>query len=353
MADDIDYKIIERQLAILMTNSVAFSSKLYDLFVSSTPMDIEFNVWTSVDSFETITVPNRAKGNIPASYGIGSPEGEIEASYGSIYLDQSDGSIYIKTTLDGSDGWLKLITQTDMEGHDRSTTAHDGVLAKIDGAYANGLPRQFIVADAIDGVPHESDDLHDGTYYAINKGSLFKLLGGLENLRTEDKTDVVSAINEVSESSNYDAGCAVNGVKNTFSNNAAFISVIDDEQAEHSLVLSAPFVVTSPAGKKYTFTENMTISLSATGMRDDQINSIYLDLDPDELGHIGKVVIRPGLFHKQARRPYILSEGDGWLDTSSVPYRFVSIEMNEFDKLVEVERNYVFLGEIEQNTGDN
>ena len=99
MADEIDYKIIERQLAILMTNSVAFSSKLYDMFVSSTPMDIEFNVWTSVDEYETITVPNRAKGNIPASYGKGSPEGQVEASYGSIYLDQEDGSVYIKTTM--------------------------------------------------------------------------------------------------------------------------------------------------------------------------------------------------------------------------------------------------------------
>ena len=55
MADELDYKIIERQLAILMTNSVAFSSKLYDMFVSSTPMDIEFNVWTAVDEYETIT----------------------------------------------------------------------------------------------------------------------------------------------------------------------------------------------------------------------------------------------------------------------------------------------------------
>ena len=90
MADELDYKIIEKQLAILMTNSVAYASKLYDMFVSSTPMNIEFNVWTGVDTFETITVPNRAKGNIPASYGEGSPEGIISSSYGSIYLDLSD-----------------------------------------------------------------------------------------------------------------------------------------------------------------------------------------------------------------------------------------------------------------------
>ena len=80
--DDINYNIIQRQLAILMTNSVAFSSKLYDMFVTSTPMDIEFNVWTSTNKFETITVPNRAKGNIPASYGEGSPLFERQTDFG-------------------------------------------------------------------------------------------------------------------------------------------------------------------------------------------------------------------------------------------------------------------------------
>lgn len=352
MADEIDYKIIERQLAILMTNSVAFSSKLYDMFVSSTPMDIEFNVWTAVDEFETITVPNRAKGNIPASYGKGSPEGEVESSYGSIYLDQEDGSVYIKTTLEGTDGWLKIITNTDLSGHDRSTSAHDGVLAKIDGAYANGLPNTFIVADAIEDVTHESDELDD-SYYAVNKGSLFKLLGGLENLKTEDKSNIVNAINEVSTASNYDAGCAVSGVKNTFSNNAAFMSLVKNEQGEYSLVLSAPFIVTSPAGEKYTFTEDIIVSLIDIGIQNGKIYSIYLDLDPDEFGNIGKVVVLGGLCHKQARRPYILSEGEGWLDTSSVPYRFVAVEKDEYDKLVEVEHNYVFLGELEQDMGDD
>ena len=352
MADEIDYKIIERQLAILMTNSVAFSSKLYDMFVSSTPMDIEFNVWTSVDEYETITVPNRAKGNIPASYGKGSPDGQVEASYGSIYLDQEDGSVYIKTTLEGPDGWLKIVTDSDLESHDRSLSAHDGTLAKIDGAYANGLPNTFIVADAIEGVEHETEEFDD-SYYAVNKGSLFKLLGGLDNLRTEDKTDIVSAINEISIASNYDACCAIDGVKNTFSNNAAFMSLIKDEVGEYSLVLSAPFVVTSPSGKKYTFTEDITVNLIDAGIQSGKIYSIYLDLDPDELGNIGKIRVLGGLFHKQARRPYILSEGDGWLDTSSVPYRFISIEKDEYDKLVEVERNYVYLGELEQDMGDD
>lgn len=355
MADELDYKIIERQLAILMTNSVAFASKLYDMFVSSTPMDIEFNVWTAVDEFETITVPNRAKGNIPASYGEGAPEGQVEASYGSIYLDQEDGSVYIKATLEGSEGWLKIITDIDLNNHDRSTAAHDGILAKIDGAYANGIPSTFIVADAIEGVEHESEELND-EYYAVNKGSLFKLLGGLKNLRTEDKTDVVSAINEVSEASNFDACCAISGSKNVFSNNAAFMSIFKDENDDYSLKLSAPFVVTSPSGKKYTFKKDIVKKLADAGVQDGKICSIYLSIEKsigsDEI--VGRIEIKNnGLFYRQARRPYILSEKDGWLDTSSAPYRFVIIEKNEYNKLVEVEKDYVYLGELEQDMGDN
>lgn len=352
MADEIDYKIIERQLAILMTNSVAFASKLYDMFVSSTPMDIEFNVWTALDEFETITVPNRAKGNIPASYGNGSPEGEIEASYGTMYLDQEDGSVYIKTTLEGSDGWLKIVTETDLKNHNLSISAHDGVLAKIDGAYANGEANTFIVADAIEGVEHTSDELDD-EYYAVNKGSLFKLLGGLENLRTEDTTNIVNAINEVSESSNYDVACLVNGVKNTFSNNAASMALDKDEYGEYSLTITAPFVAISPDNKKHTFTDNITVNLVDAGIKDGKIYSIYLDLDPDEFGNIGKVVISEGSFRRQSRRPYILSEGDGWLDTNSSPYRFILIQKDEYGKLIEVEKNYAYVGELEQDIGDN
>lgn len=341
MADEIDYKIIERQLAILMTNSVAFSSKLYDLFVSTTPMDIEVNVWTSVDTFETITIPNRAKGNIPASYGYGTPEGDIEASYGSIYLDREDGSIYIKTTLDGSLGWLKLITEADMDIHNKSKSSHDGTLAKIDGAYANGTANTFIVADAVEDVPHESEELTD-EYYAINKGSLFKLLGGLENLETDDKTTIVNAINEVASSVNYDACCVVSGAKHTFTNNSAYLTIVTDESNKKSLKVITPIIVTAPSGKKYTVATALQQDLEGAGVLNDVNYSIYLNIDDM------KLVILAGEFYKQSTRPFVLSEKDGWLDTSSSPYRFFIIEQNEIGSLIEVEKNYVYLGKLEQ-----
>lgn len=340
--DDINYDIIQRQLAILMTNSVAYSSKMYDMFVSSTPMDIEFNVWTSVDTFETITVPNRAKGNIPASYGEGSPEGSVEASYGSIYIDQSDNSIYIKITDEGSTGWLQLVTSDDLTAHDRSPLAHDGILAKIDGAYANGVYSTFKVADPV-------DDLD-----AVNKGSLDTLLGGLDSLTTENKNSVVEAINEVSEASNFDAGCVVSGITNLYTNFAAFLSVYLNENSQYVLELTPPIVVTLPDGTKHTVTETRTANLINSGVLYNRKYCIYLDLDTDSLtSQADSLVIIEGRYKRQARKPYVLAEGDGWLDTGAPPYRFVLIEKDDDGNLVEVEKNYVYLGELVQKRDSN
>lgn len=350
MANDENYKIIEKQLAILMTNSVAFASKLYDMFVSTVPMDIEFNIWTGVDTFETITIPNRAKGNIPANFGTGTPEGNVDASYGAIYIDQEDNSVYIKVTIDGTDGWKKIITDSDLLAHDRSKLAHDGILAKIDGAYANGVPHTFIVADAIEGVPHETSELNED-YYAVNKGSLFKLLGGLENLNTEDKTNIVSAINEVLDANQYDSGCAISGNVNIFTNESALMSIITDELGESTLVLSAPFVVNSPSGRKYTFNENIEVNLINAGVKAGNTYSIFLDVSLDDFGNRGRIIVLPGKYYKQARKPYVFSLNDCWLDTGCVPYKLLQVELDDFGNLTEVEKDYVYLGTLTQDTG--
>lgn len=335
--NEIDYDIIQRQLAILMTNSVAYSSKLYDMFVSTTPMDIEFNVWTSVDHFETITVPNRAKGNIPASYGSGSPEGVVEANYGTMYLDQDDGAVYIKTTLTGNTGWLRIMTEDDLEDHNRNKTSHDGTLAKIDGAYANGIYNTFKVADPV-------EDLD-----AVNKGSLDKLLGGLDNLTTESKTDIVGAINEAREASLLDAGCAVDGLSNTYTNYSALLSVILNENSEFVLSLNTPCVLTASDGQKFTITERDELNLINSGVLYNRLYQVYYDLEINELTgkHRGLTIVE-GTYRKQARKPFVLAEGDGWFNTSSVPYKFILIERNEDGELIEVEKQYVFLGELEQ-----
>lgn len=328
MADEIDYKIIERQLAILMTNSVAFSSKLYDMFVSTTPMDIEFNIWTATDSFETITVPNRAKGNIPASYGNGDPNGVIDASYGTMYLNRDDGSMYIKTSLEGNNGWLKIITQNELSNHNRSEFAHEGKLAKMDGAYEGNTPSTFVVADVIDGVPHE-EGVHikvDPSYYAVNQGSLFKLLGGVDNITYKHRPDpendgltIVGAINDVAGMVSYDTGCVVRGGKNTLTNSSAFMYIEEAGDDGYKITLNASgnanhVRVMSPRGKMYDITSDIVgYTNQYTSIIPGVSYSIYLDLDEMT------IVTSAGKYYKQPIRPYVLKQYDCWLDTNSQP----------------------------------
>lgn len=49
---DIDHEKLQKQLAILMQNSTAFSSVMYKLLVTSEPMDVEVNVFTDENTFE-------------------------------------------------------------------------------------------------------------------------------------------------------------------------------------------------------------------------------------------------------------------------------------------------------------
>lgn len=320
---DIDYDIVQRQLGILMTNSVAFMSNLYDLFVSTTPMDITVRVWTSENTFETLVIPNRAKGNIPSQYGEGSPEGEVDGNYGSMYIDQSTGSVYIKLTLDGPDGWAKLITAADLIAHNMDQSAHNGVLAQVDG----DPDQTFEAADPV----LETD--------VVNKRSLDTLLGGLENLdvllNTEaDKRNVVDAINETVEMIAYDKACAVNGPKNALTNKAALMYIEIDENNNNRLVVSSPLVCVSAEGKKKTYSTDVTFNLETLIYG---TYSIFMDLTNDE------VVMIEGDYIMSSTTPNFMAPGDSWLDLGSAPYTIKTLQ-DDFSFVNH--DDYAYLGQI-------
>lgn len=326
---EFDHDKLQRQLGILMTNSTSFMSKLYDLFVSSVPMDIEIKVWTGDEDnlkFETITIPNRAKGSIPALYGKGSPEGVVEASYGTLYIDEDYQSVYIKTTIQDTVGWVQVITSEDMDAHNLDASAHDGVLAYVHGDIAN----YFEVADL------EDDCDYDGNY-AVNKNSLFKLLGGLPNLLTEDKTDIVSAINETVLTNNFDTGCVVSGASIKVDNYPDFMTCND---ATKSLILVAPFVLTSAKGVKKTIKTKIVYDLVANNLSYGTYHVFY-DLDTDEL------VFKTGDYYMSSNRPYYMGLNDVWFNTGYAPYSMNVLSCDTVLKKVEmVEVNYAYLGKL-------
>lgn len=322
--NQIDYDKVQRQLGILMTNSVSFMGNLYNLFVSTKPMDIEVRVWTSENTFETLMIPNRAKGNIPSQYGEGNPNGNVEANYGTTYIDQITGSVYIKTTLEGSEGWSKLITANELIAHDLDSSAHDGVLAKINGS----ADQTFECADPV----LDTD--------AVNKGSLFALLGGLENLKVllntpaEERT-IVEAINEVAELISDDRACAVSGALNVVTNRTALMYQEADDVNNQYLVITAPFTCISADGRKKYYTDDIRFNLETLIF--DTYN-IFIDIDTDELK------MYRGEYYKSPYLPPFMSTNDTWLNLGKTPYK---VEVVQDDLTREAHGGYAYLGRIE------
>lgn len=344
---ELDIDKIQRQLAVLMTNSTEIQRIMYDLFVTSTPMDVEIRVWTSENTFESIKVPNRAKGNIPAQFGGENPEGTIEASYGTLYYNEVDGKIYIKTTINGADGWEELVTQTALEYHNSlDPNAHEDTLAKVHGDSSI----EFNVAD----ITEMSDDS-----LAVNKGSLFRLLGGLDSLNTEDNSTIVNAINEVLEINNGDAPTvlSVNSLTavDVTSNKSRLLTLEPAGGDIYRIKILDPFIVldhkgvkhTCPAMSMETTVENFDVAVKST--RTKIKYSIFVSFEEaDKKDGQPVMVALPGDYYISIHRPYLMQEKDTWLDIGNTPYAMRVMERTSEGKLELVERNYVYLGSAEE-----
>ena len=345
---ELDIDKIQRQLAILMTNSVEFQSKMYDIFVSSTPMDVEVRVWTGENTFETMKVPNRAKGNIPAQFGGENPEGIIEASYGTVYFNETDGKLYIKTTISGADGWQEIITSAALEYHDKDDpNAHQNTLAKVHG----DENIEFKVADI---TPQSSD------YLAVNKGSLYELLGGLDGLKTEDKSSIVNAINEFIDINDADYPTVITvdpatAIDST-SNKSRLLMLEETTGGDYRVVIKEPFIVIDCNGSKHTCPRNMmiytnTFETTIKANRESNKYSIYVSFEPGDVDTEGnpKLIALPGEYYVSVHKPYLMQESDVWLDLGNTPYRVRMNRRNATSHQLElVERNYVFLGTAEE-----
>lgn len=320
---DIDHDKFQKQLAILMQNSTAFSSMMYKLLVTSEPMDVEVNVFTDENTFETITVPNRAKGSIPALYGEGLPEEVQTASYGALYIDLNSSNVYIKVTPTGTTGWLLLATEQNIKDHNNNSTAHEGYLAQVHGDSKN----YFEVADLV------ANDKFNGKY-AVNKDSLDAIVGDLKDAQVNDNSTIVAALNEVIELNNYDSACIASGGVRTMDGAAACI-ILDNG----ILKVVAPFIAVSTKGRKYEFTTQVTLNMNS---KDYAKYNIYLDLDKKAL------VLLTGTYEVSASRPYFMALDDCWLNISSAPYKFLKMEYAAASNSLNLsEKNYVFIGTID------
>lgn len=333
---------MQRELAILMTNSVELQNKMYDIFVNPNPAMVELRVWTD-EGFETFSVPNLALSRIPVITGEGSPLGTVSSAEGTIYIDSASETIYINTGRNKDDqgqsssGWVKLATADDIDSHNLSVEAHQGVLAPING----GKDTPFYVADT---------DKTSDPNLAVNVGSLDVILGHSGQIKTGDKQTLVDAINEILYTSEKECAVVVdtnlNRVQDTKKPKIFKVTISNDSTSSFSLSIDSGltvFTAIKADGTKYVC-ENARDIATRKNLTGSKILVYLKDLDKNTPSF--ECVI-DGNYYIGETKPYIMKEGDVWLDTGCRPYRMYQ-EIKENDAYTEQEVDYIYLGTIEE-----
>lgn len=98
-------------LAELLTNSVNMADKFYNIFLDPDPYYVDLYLYNSEGHLTKVTIPNRAMDKSIANSGEGSPEGEVDAYIGTLYIDTVNKQLYLKRTTTGNTGWVNITPQ--------------------------------------------------------------------------------------------------------------------------------------------------------------------------------------------------------------------------------------------------
>lgn len=107
-----DTNVIIENLTELLTNTVNMTSVFYDIFLNPEPMDVTLQQYNDQNELVTVTIPNRAKDRSESLSGEGTPEGNVEAPIGTMYIDTQFSQVYIKVSGSDQYGWLSILNQT-------------------------------------------------------------------------------------------------------------------------------------------------------------------------------------------------------------------------------------------------
>lgn len=115
MSTEVDPNLISENLTELLQNTVNMTSVFYDLFINPVPMDVELKQWDNEGNIVTISIPNRAKDNQRATVGTVDPEGNVVAPVGSLYVNSTNNTVYVKSSGNDNTGWDIVTTETGIE----------------------------------------------------------------------------------------------------------------------------------------------------------------------------------------------------------------------------------------------
>lgn len=108
---DIDQ--ISTVLGKLQSNYTELANKYFDIFYNPEPMDVTLEWYDENGDLQTYTIPNRAKDLSFIMNGDEDPEGVTPAPRSTIYQNTATGEVFIKTsgTALTKSGWFKIINE--------------------------------------------------------------------------------------------------------------------------------------------------------------------------------------------------------------------------------------------------
>ena len=309
MAIDVtSFEQIAPILSQLATNYSNIFFDYFNLFYNPTEMDVTIEYYDTEGVLRTITIPNRAKDRRYILNGNENPEGAVSGVKGSIYQDLTNGILYIKQSAEDQTGWVQLISSEELSKFlTQGNGSPEGEVAAQKGTlYVNlNTAALYIKTTEVGNVgwtmiSANTEDLADKdlsnlsvegeSHFANPDFSNLSVAGQGKLDAKEDKANKVSTISSSSTDSQYPSAKAVydlvggelistanNDLSNLTTNGEEhFVSL---ESQIRDGILKAPNGLPSVTGNIISLPQG-TVLLCADGINDNNavVNSKYMTL---------------------------------------------------------------------------
>lgn len=116
MANEININEIAEALARVQFDYSNMAISWYNIFYNPIPMDVQIEFYDHEGRAHTYVIPNRAKDKSYITNGeFANPNENVAAAVGTIYQCTTTGDLYVKIFGEGSTGWIKVVSQSDMD----------------------------------------------------------------------------------------------------------------------------------------------------------------------------------------------------------------------------------------------
>ena len=269
-------------LSKLATNYSNMALAFYNVFYNPTPMDVTIQMFDEADVLQTYVIPNRAKDRNLILNGEGNPEGFVAGSYGTIYQDTSNGEVFIKGTESGNTGWNVIVTKDILDSFIIHGVGNpEGIVEASKGSlYIDSQSATIYIKVTSTGV----------TGWAVIGGGDFSAANtSLSNITAEGqekfdvKENLFNKVTSISSSSTNDEYPSAKCVYDTKSELEATLSTKEDSSNKVTSISSSSTNDEYPSAKcVYDVKEGINTTLSTKEDSSNKVTSISSSSTNDE-----------------------------------------------------------------------